>query len=167
MKPKRFGVLSFLYPIKRSYTNYYGTSERVTFFKDEKEVFSFFKAALEQDVATQTSDLDNRWASGVHETLTTVLKLSSQKIPFRELLKHNFAFIYHLHQSSASKPLTFREQYRLSILSCNPKNYNIYRIVEEELCGHTFRKVKKMTWYQFYQECVAQGFTQEELTYGF
>lgn len=166
LKPKRSSLLDFLYDRK------YGTNERVLFFDSERDIISFFRLALEEDIVNSSQRMNNNnsyWGESGMTTFQTVMEFSSQKIGFRDLLRNKFAYFaktYFSHdpQKEGSREW-WRGLYHVSYIKCNPRNYKLFTIQEKEVRGHKLNVVENLTWYRFYKKCLAAGIGKEEMVF--
>lgn len=167
LKSKRWSILDFVYD--RSF----GTNERVLFFDNEKDILSYFKLALEEDIVkkTQLLDQESRWNDGGHTIFQTVMQLSSTKILFGKLLKDKFAFFKELYVNNLSPEeqkqigQSYWNFYKLEYLKCNPANYKIYTFEEKDVRGKKLKVIQKLTWYQFYKKCLESGMTDDQVVF--
>ena len=164
LKAKRYSILNFLYD------HSYGSTERVLFFDNEKDILSYFKLALEEDLVKKTELLDkeNTWDDGGHAIFQTVMQLSSTKISFAKLLKDKFDFLKQLHlnnESSANVKDSWRRFHKLQYLKCSPDNYKIFTIEQKDVRGNKLKVIQKLTWYQFYKKCLESGMTDDQIVF--
>jgi hypothetical protein len=161
LKAKRWGLMRYLYDNCRKY----GTTDQVIFFDSEKDVLNFFKFALEEDIADKTVSMDeNRYTSGI-AAFEAVMQIASCKIPFRELLKHNFRWFNASVASKLNSDSNYRSYWISMNLKSNPQNYKIFTITEKEIRGTKLQAIERFTWYKFYKKCLASGLTKEETTF--
>jgi len=162
LKAKRWNLMRYAYDNCRKY----GTTDQVLFFDSEKDVLNFFKFALEEDVADKTASMDdNRYSSTGITAFESVMEIASSKVPFRELLKHNFRWFNNIVASKLNSDTMYRSYWTTSNLKCNPQNYKIFTIVEKEIRGTKLQAIERFTWYKFYKKCVASGLTKQELVF--
>ena len=156
LKSKRWSVLGFLYNHSRKF----GTTDRVLFFDNEKDVLSFFSFALEEDIASATANMDSRW-NGL-EKLQSVMKISSASpVSFRNLLKHSFQYF----RDTTTIDNEYHRYWHTQTLSCNPRNYKLFTIEEKEVRGFKLKAIEPLTWFGFYKKCRANGMNDSELMF--
>jgi hypothetical protein len=156
LKSKRWSVLGFLYNHSRKF----GTTDRVLFFDNEKDVLSFFNFALEEDIANATATMDTRY-NGLQK-LQTVMKISSASpTSFRKVLKNSFQYFRDI---TSGDDEHFRYWHTQS-LNCNPRNYKLFTIEEKEVRGFKLKVIEHLSWFGFYKKCRANGMNDSELMF--
>jgi hypothetical protein len=160
LKAKRWNLMRYLYG------RFYGTTDQILFFDSEKDVLNFFKFALEEDIADKTASMDdNRYYTNGIAAFEAVMEIASCKVPFRELLKHNFRWFNNIVASKLNSDNNYRHYWISRNLKSNPQNYKIFTIVEKEIRGTKLQAIERFTWYKFYKKCLASGLTKEEITF--
>lgn len=161
LKAKRWNLMRYAYDNCRKY----GTTDQVLFFDSEKDVLNFFKFALEEDIADKTASIDDKYNSNGITAFESVMEIASSKIPFRELLKHNFRWFNTVVSSKFGSDHQYRSYWITSNLKSNPHNYKIFTIVEKEIRGTKLQAIERFTWYKFYKKCLESGMTKEETAF--
>jgi hypothetical protein len=159
LKAKRWGLMRYLYDNGR----FYGITDQVLFFDSEKDVLNFFKFALEEDISDKTASMESKY-SGI-APFEAVMQIASSKVPFRELLKHNFHWFNTIVASKLHGDNSYRHYWTTGNLKCNPQNYKLFTIVEKEMRGTKLQAIERFTWYKFYKKCLASGLTKEQVAF--
>jgi hypothetical protein len=162
LKAKRWGLMRYLYDNCRKY----GTTDQVLFFDSEKDVLNFFKFTLEEDIGEKTASLSVKTTSyhsaRCQKSFETVMKIASSCWSFREILKNDFNWFK---RRAYQKEDGYTDRWVVGHLKCNPANYKIFTIQEQEIRGYKFQKVELFTWYKFYKNCLASGMAEEEIVF--
>ena len=157
LKAKRWNLMSYLYGNCRKY----GTTDQVLFFDSEKDVLNFFRVALEEDIADKTASMDkNHYYNGA-ESLQLVMEIASSNFKFRDVVKNRFNMFIDMAAKALGKDNTYRSYWISYTLKCNPRNYKLFTIVDQDIRGCKFQKIEAHTWYKFYKKCVADGMKKD------